>query len=337
MLAHLTKRVTDRTSVLNRFLTLCDACDEAVVYPEGATQQELVARPAHGYNLREEKVFRHCATITQLYGIYEAFTEASLAFWLTRLPRYQLFPNLPQAFRNAYRCGIARVIQDSEKRRYRHVELDDVLGKYLASLRGESPWELVGDALTAHDSNLRRSEFEQLLHSAGLDGVWSSLERNPSVARLTTEGDANKTLEQMILDLVTFRNDAAHGTPDEILGVDTLRDWVAFVKAFCDGLAEFLTHRIVHEEAEHKPETVCGIVTETFRHNVSIAKCDHGTLHVGDYFYFMRATDSTYARIDSLQVKGVSCESVIIEHQGFEVGIQTSVRVPIKAKLVRVD
>lgn len=336
MFASLTMRISERTAVLNRFLSICDVCDEAAANVEGMLYAELSARTVLPSNLREEKIFRHCATVTQLYSIYEAFSEAVLGIWLSRLPRYKLFQDLPHSFRNAYRCGIARVIHDSEKRKYRHIAIVDVVAKYLSSLRGESPWEFVGEALTAHDRNLCRPEFEQLFHSVGLDGVWPSLERNPTVASLTVDGSANKSLDQMILDLVTYRNDASHGTPDEILGADTLREWIAFVKAFCEALAAFVTHRIVLEEESHIPESVYGVVLETFRNNVVVIKCDRGNLRVGDYLFFLRESDCTHARIDSIQVNDINYNSVEIEHEGFDVGIQTSIKVPRAARVLKV-
>lgn len=338
MLAFLTLRVREQTSVLDRFLSLCDACDEATADAGGALHAELAARSIVAPNLTEEKIFRHCATVNRLYGVYENFVEAVLAFWLARLPRYRDFSDLPDTFRNAYRMGISRIIRDSEARKYRRLApLGDVLAKYVSSLRGESPWELVEEALTTHDRNLRRSEFENMFNSVGLEGAWSILEGNPSVDSLTVKGGANNSLEKMILNLVTYRNDASHGTPDDILSADTLREWIEFVKAFCDALAAFVTHRIVREEALHRPEAVYGVVTETFRDNVAVITCDRGNLRVGDHFFFLRESDCTHARINSLQVNDVSRISVVIEHDEFEVGIQTSVGVPCKARLVRVD
>lgn len=337
MFESLTLRVNERTAVLNRFLSICDLCDEAASNAEGALYSEISRQADLSTNLREEKIFRHCAIVNQLYSIYEAFAEAVLGVWLSRLPHYKLFEELPNAFKNAYRCGIARIIQDSEKRKYRHISLIDVLDKYLSSLRGETPWEFVGEALTAHDRNLRRPELEQLFHSAGVIGVWPALERNPAITCLTVDGDSNKSLEQMILDLVTYRNDASHGTPDEILGIDTLREWIVFVKTFCESLASFITHRIVNEEASSMPETVYGVVTETFSNNIAIIKCDRGNIRVGEYLYFLRHADCTYARINSIQVNDVNQDSVEIKHEGFEVGIQTSVKVPRSARVLKIN
>ena len=337
MLTSLTTRVKARAKVLDRFLDLCDICDDAAADPGSALHAELSAIGVFGGDVAEERVFRHCTIITQLYGLYESFSEAALGFWLARLPHYRAFNDLPCSFKNAYREGIARIVHGSEKRKYRHLVLIDVLSKYLSSLSGESPWEFVGEALTTHERNLRRSEFEQLFHAAGLNGVWSFLERGTAILELTQEGDTDKSLDGMILDLVTYRNDASHGTPDEILGADTLRQWIAFIEAFCDTLALFVTHRIVTEEAAHRPEALYGVVTETFRDNVAVVRCDRGKFCLGDHLFFLRDCDCTQARIDSLQVDDIDHTCVEIEHAGFEVGIRTSVRVRRGARVVRVD
>ena len=336
MFETLTHRVDERAAVLKRFLVVSEFVDEASANAGGAFYAEISTRTDLSTNLREERVFRHCAVVNQLYSIYEAFSEAVLSVWLTRLPRYRIFQDLPHAFRNAYRCGVARIIQDLEKRKYRHIDLIDVLDKYLSSLRGETPWEFIGEALTAHERNLRRSELEQLFHSAGLVGVWSSLERNPILINFTEDADANKSLEQMILDLVTYRNDASHGTPDEILGIDTLSEWIDFVKAFCEALAAFVTHRIVKEEASSTPESIYGEVTENYSNNVAIIKCRRGKISVGDRLFFLRESDCTCACIESIQLNDIDKISVEIEQEGLEVGIKTSVKVPRAAQVLKV-
>jgi len=336
VLTPLTNRVIEQVSVIDHFLSLCEACDEAVADTGSILHAELSAQSMLPLNLRQEKIFRHCAVITQLYAIYEAFCEEVLAYWLARLPDYQTFPNLAHAFRNAYRYGIAKLIKGVETRRYRHLNITDVVKKYLISLEGQSSWEFVTEALTLHERNLRREEIERMFHSAGLSGLWAWLERDSEVANLTVNGSSNKTLEQTILDLVTYRNDASHGSPDEILGIDTLREWTAFVVAFCNALAAFITHQIVNQEFLHKPESVYGVVTETFRDNILVATCNRGWFCVGSKLYFFRETGCVYARIESLQVNDQDRTEVYIDHEGFELGIRTSEKVPRNSSIVSV-
>lgn len=337
MLSSLLRQVTDRTAVLANFLRLCTACDEAREQPVSVFSQELLARNALPGDLAQERTFRHCSIITQLYAIYEFFAEACIAFWLARLPRYQSFSELSAQFKNTYRYGLGRIIQDIDKRRYRNLSLPVVLEKYLNSLRDDSPWELVNEALTFHATNLRRADLEKLFGSAGIDGVWHSLEIHDKLRAQLIEADWNKSLEQMILDLVTFRNDASHGTPDEILGLEILGEWIAFVKGFCDALADVITHRIVKAEASHLPESVLGVVTETLHGNIVIATCNHGLIRVGDGFYFLREADCTMAEIESIQVNDVDQEAIQIDQAGLEIGLRTSKEVGLNSRLVLIE
>jgi hypothetical protein len=337
MLSPLLLHVSERTSVLDRFLSLCDACDEASSNPGSNLYTELSTKSLLATNLTAERVFRHCIVITELYSIYEAFSEAALSYWLSRLPRYKVFTELPDNFKTAYRIGIARILKDSEKRKFRHLNIIDVVSKFLNSLNGGSPWDFVAEALTSHNLNLRKSEFERIYHSALLDGVWSSLENNPSLSSVVQSDDANTTLEEMILELVTYRNDATHGSPDEILGIEELRDRITFVQVFCDALAAFITRCIVCEEVSSKPEIVYGIVTETYSNNVSVISCEHGRIIVGESFYFLRESDCIHSCIQSLQVNDVDTNSVEITHSGFEVGIKTSERVRLGARVVKIE
>ena len=67
-----------------------------------------------------------------------------------------------------------------------------------------------------------------------------------------------------------------------------------------------------------------------------VCGCDRGNLRVGDYLFFLRESDCTHARIDSIQVNDINYNSVKIEHEGFDVGIQTSLKVPRAARVLKV-
>ena len=101
MLSSMLNSVSERTSVLERFLSLEEACDTAYADPDSIFHKELNGRSLLADNLRREKTFRHCATITELYAIYESFTEAVLGIWLARLPRYKPLSELPTQFQIA--------------------------------------------------------------------------------------------------------------------------------------------------------------------------------------------------------------------------------------------
>jgi hypothetical protein len=211
------------------------------------------------------------------------------------------------------------------------------LEKYLASVKGDPSWEFVDDALTSHDANLRHSEFVSMFTSVDLEGIWHALEENTHILNHKAESDSNKSLEQIVLDLVTFRNDAAHGIPDDILGPDALNEWISFVRAFCRALADVITHRIVSAEATYNPNCVIGKVTKAFESNRVIVTCELGALRVGESIYFLREKDCMNAQIESLQLNDINHEEIHIEHRGVEVGMRTSIQVRRKSRLVRLE
>lgn len=181
-------------------------------------------------------------------------------------------------------------------------------------------------------TNLRRNEIEQLFVSAGLANIWALLEKNPLLSDYVSDADS-KTLEQWLLDLVTYRNDATHGRPDEILGMDSLREWVGFVTSFCGALADIITHRVVQCEINSNPQMVIGIVTERFRNNVAVAKCNSGRLHVGQQLYFFKTDSCIKATIESLQVQNLGIPEIIINEE-MEVGIKTSCQVSKNSRII---
>jgi hypothetical protein len=65
--------------------------------------------PVHS---QEERIFRHCTVINELYRTYEEFVESILEFWLLRVPRYLKFSQLDNSLHNAYRHGMSRIIKD---------------------------------------------------------------------------------------------------------------------------------------------------------------------------------------------------------------------------------
>jgi hypothetical protein len=334
MFESLLKRVDDKSVVLENFLRVYDALDDVSLDPTSPIYTELSSKGIVQTDLIEDRVFRHCAVIIQLYGLYEWFAESMVSFWLLRLPRYQKLTDLPESFKNAYRYGIGRIVQNIDHRRYRHLSLPDVLEKYLTSMQGASRWELVNDALTFHDANLRMNEFTAMFACVELDGVWHEIERSAQIAAFKSANDLDESLESLILDLVTFRNEASHGTPDEILGSNALRTWISFIEVFCIALAGVITRRVVVSEISHRPDSVLGVVTETFGNNILVAICDRGSIKVGDNIYFLRDTDCVQATVESLQLNDIDQSEVTIHQAGLEVGLRTSKKIHKRAQLI---
>lgn len=337
MFDSLLDRVVERVETLERFLSLCETWDDVATTDRGLLALEMRRRKIPKPNHAEERIFRHCTVVTQLYSVYESFCEDLLAAWLAKLPSHKLYIELSEPFRNAYRSGIGRLIQDLSKRRYAHLQEADVLAKYHACLAGDSDWEFVSEALTNHETNLRRESLEQMFSSVDLKDLWKRLEESPEIERVKEEENLNQSLEQLLSNFVNYRNEAAHGRPDEILGTEALYEWVYFVLSLCIALSDYVVHRVVFEQIENNPSSVIGEVKEVFKGKIAIVELKGSTLCVGERVFFYRDKDCISAEVVSMQVEGEECRGVSGVVKGFEVGVRVTSKLRKKTKVVAMD
>lgn len=330
----LLSEVEKRASVMRSFLCTTEFLEQQSRAPGSPTHSQMVAAGCFTQYTLEDKVFRHCSVITGLYAIFEWFVEAMLTHWVDLLPRYYKYGDMTDQFKNAYRYGISQIVKDIDKRRYRSLSIATIVDVYARALHDESPWEVVHEALTLHETNLRRSEIEKLFSAVGVDNIWRTLESTPTMVSYVQDNEINKSLEQIVLEFVGYRNDAAHGRPDEILGMEALRLWIQFVESFAASLASVMKHRIVECKHKAKPELVIGTVVETYRDNVCVAKCKQGKLRVGQRLWAWKPDACTDATVLSLQLNGTPVDSVTLTNGEIEVGIKSDTEIRENAVLL---
>ena len=327
MLSSLVENVNKRTVIINAFLLLCDMRDEAIADPRNTFSTFLRENNFPHIQLQDDRIFRHCAVVTHLYGIYEEFVRDSLRYWLIRMPKYSRYSQLEDSLKNAYRNGIAKVIRDIDKRQFSHLVLLDLVERYLGCLKDNQPWQFVDEALIIHEINLRRNELERLFTTAGINNFWGLLQNSDHIKNYIEHIGSEMTLETSLEEFVTYRNDASHGVPDEIKGSDSLRQWVKFTDAICEGIAEAITIKILEAEKIFDPSCVIGQVVEKYRNNIIVAKCNKCNLKVGQPLYFLKQHFAAMAIINSLQLNDQDQNEVIIGDDEIEVGIRTSCEV----------
>lgn len=324
MLSTLLNKVKSKAEAVEAYLIFCELRDEALANPDNDCHAFLSQHHVDAAILRDDRVFRHCSVITHLYAVYENFVEAVLSSWLVRLPKYYNFSDLSGSLQNAYRFGIATVIKDIEKRQLRHLSLIDVLNKYICSIKNSTTWQFVPEALTLHERNLRRSEIEKLFSVVGVSDFWGLLQGHHALGPSVTGLFGKKALEDVLEDFVTFRNEASHGVPDDILGSDSLRQWKTFTVSLCTAICDILTMKLLNAEKKFNPECVIGNVTEKFSGRIVVAKCRNCTLSVGQNLHFLKSRSVITTTIESLQVNDVDATNVKIENDEIEVGIKTA-------------
>lgn len=325
--------LTSNIQYLEKRLSAIENCLQLYSNWEVATPPNL-----HNHLSQNDRLFRHCSTITNLYALWEKFVKDALSSWLTLIPRYRRFDQLTENFRNKYRLSMGTLLRDISRREFRHLRLQSVIQAYHGALQGGGTWAFVTDALTMHESNIRKEQLVQLFSSIDIPDIWHEIENDFEVKAQRDSIDGSVNAENLLNDFVNYRNDSSHGDPEELLGPDILRQWICFIRAICNALNRSLTLRALHYERECRPDNVYGVVLNKYRGNVAILRLISGKrIRVGDAFHFYRPNSFKIAQILSIQINGESTNEYVAALTDVEVGLGLSVEVQDNAEMLHVD
>jgi hypothetical protein len=143
--------------------------------------------------------------------------------------------------------------------------------------------------------------LEALFGAVGLDGAWGWVVGHPTMVDFidNVRGGGN-TASGELRELVQFRNEAAHGTPANILGTAALLEVAEFVDALCRALVVLVRHRAYAPFHTIGRVEQIGEVIEVFRRpRAVICRMVACTVRVGDQLCL--SSDS-------------SCPEVVIRH-----------------------
>jgi hypothetical protein len=128
---------------------------------------------------------------------------------------------------------------------------------------GEQAYELLPDAFLIHEQNLRRETLERLFANAGISNAWKWIEKHRAVKYFVEEIRANQNnAESELNEFISYRNDAAHGSPDEVLGASALLELCDFVDALSEALAELVTYQLIKRKKSIGQIREIGKITE---------------------------------------------------------------------------
>ncbi len=277
---------------------------------------------------RDWRVYEHCATVTRLYAIYERFVEDLVSDWLGLLPG--LFPSysdLEERIRNTHQIGVGRLLLDLKKNRYKHLSLEEVVRGLFCGVTGEEEYELLSDAFLFHEQNLRRETLEKLLADAGIPNAWAWIDKHRTVKDFVEEVRGNQnTAEGELNELISYRNDAAHGAPiDNFLGSTALLELSGFIETLCQALAELVTYQVIERKKSIGQAREIGRITEWFKQpKAGVAKVEETTLSVGGSLFLVGEAYCQSATIESIQIDRVATKEVQTT-AGMEVGLKFDV------------
>ncbi|MEA5555293.1 MAE_28990/MAE_18760 family HEPN-like nuclease [Nodularia spumigena CH309] len=275
---------------------------------------------------REWRIYDQCAVLTRLYAIYERFVEELISDWLILLPGlYPCYSDLEKTIRTTHQLGVGRLLTELNKSRYERLTVKKVMQGLFDGTTGEKKYELLPDAFLIHEQNLRRETLERLCANAGISNAWAWVEKHRSIKYFLEEirGDQNSA-EGELNEFISYRNDAAHGFPDEVLGASTLLELCDFVDALSQALAELVTYQVIKRKESIGQIREIGKITEWFKKsNAGVAKVGEIKLSVGNNLFLVsEQTSCCYlVAINSIQIDGISVNDLQTT-TGMEVGLK---------------
>lgn len=241
-----------------------------IVFQDSSDIKELKENPEFAALIevipskQEWRIYDRSAVVTRLYAIYERFVEDLISDWLRRMPDLvPRYSDLGEKIQNTHREGIGRLLIDLKKNRFQHLSVEKVVQGLSCGITDTGKYELLPDAFLLHEQNLRKEVLETVLKNAGIKEPWKWIINHKEIKYFVEEvrGRQN-TAEGELKQLVDYRNEAAHGSTDEILGTQELLDLGDFVEALCKSLADLVTYNIILLQSDRGLVREIGKITE---------------------------------------------------------------------------
>lgn len=281
------------------------------------------------------RVIDHCAAVTRAYALFESFVMEILREYLAFLSSAYKLSDLGVDFGAKYTRGIGKILQDQDKHRYRNLDVASVISGVSDALAGKAGYQIQAEALLRAEQNLRMSELHRLFSDCGLVGLESWVTRHPAVTDFFAEQSRlSETAASELKQIVDYRNEAAHGEVDDVLGPEVLIEFTHFFEAMSRGLIDFIQYDTLRRAKELSRATVVGVISERYRNDVVVAKVSNATLSIGDQLYVFKKGMTAIAKIKSIQMNSVNMDSITVTDE-MEVGLRIGVRVNVGCELLR--
>lgn len=190
--------------------------------------------------------FDYAAFVVALYASFEKFIEGLVAAYAQLESSRLQYTKLPEKLVKKHLTRTAEMLSRGRIGEGRYADLTEieVVKNLFECLNGTMPYTLNRASVVAHDLNLRACEIDELFAVVGVEQMCVRIRRADAfvewyqdvngLSSVSQDGVPAAIIEERIRDLVERRNQIAHGrgTPDELPGVDKMRETVGFIQAF---------------------------------------------------------------------------------------------------------
>ena len=271
------------------------------------------------------KQYAVASCVTRLYAIYERLVESLISDYLDAIPEIVAYADLSEIIKNEYRLGVSHVLGKLDTARYGHLSHENIIQLYYHALNTAGPYQLLGEAFTRHEQNLRLGVVEGLIARVDLDGFQAWLSHCPMIGSLYEEQTAIRDqLEAELKLFIQARNDAAHGVLETLPGKDIMLRYCTLIRNLIGSLIGYFHKSLVSRRAQRGRMQRIGIVTEVFsRAGAFIATLDaNAGVQVGMQLHFVGQYSCSAGAVVSLQIDGTAVDSVSSADASAEVGVR---------------
>jgi hypothetical protein len=268
--------------------------------------------------------------------LYEQFVIELMDEWIKRLPQlYRQYVDLPEDFRKSYRLGVAEVLSKLAVERYQGLtELNVIQGLHDA-LYGSSSYELLSDALLINDRNLRPEVVEQLFNRIGIKDSWSWVRGHPEMKRIMKEeyGEGSHA-DSELRTFIRYRNQTAHGTPEDILGLAEVKKTCNLVGCICTALAQLVTKSTLDRLQLQGQAVVIGRVAHRYSGNIFQVQAATCKLAVNDEIYLSGHNVCVATTVVDIELNHIKCDCLDAQ-EGQMVGLKLGHPAKIDDEILR--
>jgi hypothetical protein len=291
----------------------------------------------HSSSIRQKiREYTVSSCVTRLYAIVENFIETIISDYLDALSELVRFSSLPVELKNEYRIGISYILSKIEQGRFDHLNHENVVEWYYIAIKDSDNYRFITDALTRHEQNFRLNIIESAFNKVQLKDFSSWVCKYPKIVALYADhSSVHEQLESEIKGFVQLRNDASHGTMDNLEGDDNLKRLCELNSAMINAISSFMRKSLILKRLDVGRLFEAGKVTEVFQENDAfVAKFKNGVvLKKGERLMILEQSDCYYERIESLMDNDTSVNEISITIDNYEVGVKLSKQVKNNARI----
>jgi hypothetical protein len=284
--------------------------------------------------------YENCAAVTRLYAIYESFVEDLITEWIKELPKLvPKYSDLDERIKETHIDNVGRILRERNKQRFSELKPSEIIGGLYKGVINAHPYELLTEAFTIHDRNLRKEDLDELLKNAGIcQNTWNWVKNSRNVKAFIRDVIQENTAEGLLRELIDYRNNAAHAIAiNIILGVDELLQLCDFIEMICESLSELATYQFLLKQEKQGQAMKIGSISEWFKKpQAGVAKISSIKLKLGDRLFLISDADCQVAEIISLKINNISLREINVSSET-QIGIKFNINARDNLDIYYVD